>query len=54
VGANANWPCLGGSSALDPVVGTTTKIVGRFGYDNSPVIYGDKIQVIEVDGVNRN
>jgi len=28
------------------------RIVGRSGCDNSPVIYGDYFQVIEVDGVH--
>jgi len=27
------------------------RIVGRFACDNSPVVYGDYFQVIEVDGV---
>jgi len=28
------------------------RIVGRFGCDNSPIIYGDNFQVLEVDGVH--
>ncbi len=34
------------------LVGFLIRIVGRFGCDNSPFIYGDYYQVIEVDCVN--
>ncbi len=34
------------------LVGFLFRIVGRFGCDNSPIIYRGFLQVIEVDGVN--
>ncbi len=34
------------------LVGFLIIIVFRFGCDSSPIIYGDYLQVLDVDGVN--